>query len=57
MMMGMCYNFFVCTFRTDRNTFKGSDPVMMKKILCLLAGLVLFAVLPAAAEEAAQPVT
>ena len=30
---------------------------MMKKILCLLAVLSLCAVLPAAAEEAAQPVT
>ena len=56
MMMGMCYNFFVCTFRTDRNTFKGSDPVMMKKILCLLAVLSLCAVFPALAEEP-QPVT
>ena len=56
-MMGMCYNFCVFTFCAERNTAKGSEPAMMKKILCLLAVLSLCAVLPAAAEEAAQPVT
>ena len=36
---------------------KGSESVMMKKILCLLTALFLCAVLPAAAEDALQPVT
>ena len=45
-------------FETNPTLSKGSEPVMMKKILCLLAVLSLCAVFPAAAEEAAsQPVT
>ena len=58
MMMGMWYTFIcICQYETYQTDPEGSESVMMKKILCLLAGLVLFAVLPAAAEEAAQPVT
>ncbi len=45
-------------FETNETLSKGSEPSMMKKILCLLAALLLCAVFPAAAEESApQPVT
>ena len=57
MMMGMCYNLLRMFILDREQRAKGSEPAMMKKILCLIAALTLFAVIPAAAEDAGSPVT
>ena len=59
MMMGLCYNsgsMFIFELK-QKSPSGGVKPVMMKRILCLLAALALGFVFSAAAEEAAEPVT
>ena len=59
MMMGLCYNSGSMFIFELKQTVPsgGVKPVMMKRILCLLAVLTFGFVFSAAAEEAAEPVT
>ena len=59
MMMGLCYNLQCIRLfeRKEKDPSGRSEPVMMKRILCLLTAVILCFVLPAAAEENAKAVT
>lgn len=59
MMMGLCYNLQCIRIfeRKEKDPSGRSEPVMMKRILCLLTAVMLCLILPAAAEENAKVVT
>ena len=59
MMMGLCYNLQCIRIfeRKEKDPSGRSEPVMMKRILCLLTAVMLCFILPAAAEENAKVVT
>ena len=59
MMMGLCYNLQCIRLfeRKEKDPSGRSEPVMMKRILCLLTAVMLCLILPAAAEGNAKVVT
>ena len=59
MMMGLCYNLQCIRIfeRKEKDPSGRSEPIMMKRILCLLTAVMLCLILPAAAEENTKVVT
>ena len=59
MMMGLCYNLQCIRIfeRKEKDPSGRSEPIMMKRILCLFTAVMLCLILPAAAEENTKVVT